>query len=413
MNQKHRPVDATPELMMMVNEFLTEKGLKKDFGSYFVAPIYKERESVTVTKRRFRMWAQTRLDPRNGILMTPLEDAFDHHCYLADKEMIKEFAKQLAYKGPNTSIDVWLQGVVGLGTEVNPLHKVVIRHFIWQVKRKMLGLDVSYHLMPLIYGPQGSGKTRAIEQLLAPITKLVLRGKTVDFMDDTRELNALEENYVCFFDEMSRADQANTEELKGKISAKTIKTRVFYSQTYVDVEQNCTFIGAANKSLLDLIYDTTGMRRFWQIDGAQTKNHEERERNWMLIGGVNAFDMWSSVDEMQDIPEILRYWKEISSKQEGFRTTSSVEDWLETADLQPSVEGANDSHPTLLSLLYEAYKHFCLDAKVEAMQLKRFSRTLRNEHGFNFSKTNKGATVLLSKPFGRTTVLNLNEKRFA
>lgn len=408
MKHRHQPIDATPELLMMVEEFLNEKGLKKDFGSYFVAPITKERESFTVTKRRFRLWCQLRLDPRNGILMKPLEDAFDEYCYLAQKDMIKEFAKNIAYVGPNTSIDVWLQGVVGFNAEVNPLHKVIIRHFIWQVKRKMLGLDVDYHLMPVIFGPQGAGKTRAIERFLEPITKLVLRGKAVNFMDDVRELNVLEENYVCFFDEMSRADQVNTENLKGKMSARTVKCRVFNTLTYVDVEQNCTFIGAANKSLIDLIYDTTGMRRFWQIDGAQTKIQEERERNWALIGGVNALDMWRSVDEAQDIPEIVKYWSEISGVQEGFRATSSIEDFLDTTDIKPAEEGVN---PIPLAKLYNQYKDYCIEAKLDAVQLKRFARTLRNEHGFKSGRSNVGVTVFISKVLTNSGVLEITKKR--
>lgn len=411
MAQRHKPVDATPELLMMVEEFLNEKGLKKDFGSYFVAPITKEREPFTVTKRRFRMWVQTRLDPRNGILLKPLEDAFDQYCYLAHQDMIKEFARNIAYDdsyGNNSSIDVWLQGIVGLGNEVNPLHKVIMRHFIWQVKRKMLGLEVKYHLMPLIFGPQGSGKTLAIERFLAPITKLVLRGKTVDFMDDPRELNVLEENYVCFFDEMSRAEQADADELKSKISATTIKSRVFHTQTYIDIQQNCTFIGAANRGFIDLIYDTTGMRRFWQIDGATTSNFEERQKNWAITGGVNAVDMWRSVDERQDVPEIAKHWKEISGAQEGLRTTSSVEDWLESTELQPG-----DQHVIQISKAYEMYRQMCVDSKIEAMQLKRFTRALRNEHHFTFGRNTHGTTMLTNKSLGKLNqaVLDIKSKR--
>jgi hypothetical protein len=76
----------------------------------------------------------------------------------------------------------------------------VFNKFIWQVKRKIEGLPVTDHLMPVVLGVQGNGKSTLIRQMLAPIAELVARA---DFSEITDNRNIrLWRNFVIFMDEM-------------------------------------------------------------------------------------------------------------------------------------------------------------------------------------------------------------------
>ena len=50
------------------------------------------------------------------------------------------------------------------------LAAAVLKHFIWQVKQKLLRRPVKHHLMPVVFSPeQGSGKTTFVQKFLGPL----------------------------------------------------------------------------------------------------------------------------------------------------------------------------------------------------------------------------------------------------
>ena len=85
---------------------------------------------------------------------------------------------------------------------------------------------------------------------------------------------------------------------------------------------SASLIGASNKTLDELIKDTTGMRRFIQLNWADLN-----EAGWAIINGIDYLGLWKSVDETADDP--LKPFKDYTrARQEEFRQKTLVEQWM-------------------------------------------------------------------------------------
>ena len=222
---------------------------------------------------------------------------------------------------------------------------MVFRHFIWQVKRKIFGKKVYDHLMPIIYGSQGIGKSEAIKRFLSPLDGLWIEGKFTDLIDD-RNSKFFESNYIMFFDEMKGATKADIEEIKERITADFIKFRLLYSHNMMRVENNCTFIGTSNKPVSLLIRDESGMRRFYEIEILGNCD-------WDEINKIDYLAIWKDVDESLDKPFISACRKEIKEQQEANRDKNSVEQWIEEKNL------AVGNLKSEVNTVYADYCHYC------------------------------------------------------
>lgn len=205
----------------------------------------------------------------------------------------------------------------------------VLKKFIWQVKRRLTGLPVTYHTMPILYSSQGSGKSEFIRKIIGVVGSLY---SDADFgrISDNREAN-LFRSYILFLDEMHKADKADMNAVKNVITRPTFSYRPMGTNTSVTVDQNSTFIGASNKLLEQLINDPTGIRRFFQLDYISMASPE-------LFAFVNSLDytaMWCSVDhEAADPTEPFR--DQMAAIQSTQTTRTSVGEF---ADALVSNEG--------------------------------------------------------------------------
>lgn len=172
----------------------------------------------------------------------------------------------------------------------------VLKKFIWQVKRKMLGVAVTHHLMPVFYGSQGCGKTIFVSKMLEVLGSL---WEITDFsrLTDNREAT-LFDNYALFLDEMHKADRAEMDGVKGVITKAQHSYRPMGTNSTAKAPMNSTFIGCSNRLLQQLINDPTGNRRFFQIDF----NSQSAEPEWAFVNSLDFAAMWGSVDHLAEDP---------------------------------------------------------------------------------------------------------------
>lgn len=216
------------------------------------------------------------------------------------------------------TINRFLNAVVG---DSKPLDVAVLRQFIWQIKRKLLGLKVGQHLMVILVGKHRGGKTEAIKKFLEPIFQLYMAANDMTVINDERGIKTLNDNYCIFFDEMAKASKVDTDRLKGIISGEYISYRIMRTNQYVSLKNNCTFIGATNNRVRDLIYDPTSARRFYELNTLDVLNHAE-------INSIPYLEIWQSVDPLAEMP-ILPYLKDLDMAQESeIRNMCLVEEWL-------------------------------------------------------------------------------------
>lgn len=193
-----------------------------------------------------------------------------------------------------------------------------LKKFMWQVKRKMIGKQITNHTMVIIVGKQGTGKTTFVEQLLDPVRE-VANNTNMEEIVDNRNVDLFDYN-VLFMDEMSRADRADIESVKNMVTAPKISRRVLHTSKTLSKKQNSVFIGCSNKNLDQIISDETGIRRFVPLS---FKNNPD----WTVLNDVDFELLWKSVNELSNDPSD-DYMNEIKDIQAEYRTKTTCEDWV-------------------------------------------------------------------------------------
>lgn len=230
-------------------------------------------------------------------------------------------------------IDIWLMAVTG---QVDPLDKYALQHFFWQVKRKMYNKEVIYHLLPILFGEQGGGKSKAIEKLIMPLKQLTLTFNPPEIIDE-RNYQALSENYINVFDEMSGIEtRTDIENFKKNISLPMLSYRPLHTNTNKLVKQNCTFIGSSNKTISQIINDPTGMRRMWQI---KCLPQTELQKNWDAINSIDAVKIWKSIDENLDKGYGEDQRAALAAAQKETMNKGEIATFIEEKDIMPGEDG--------------------------------------------------------------------------
>lgn len=230
-----------------------------------------------------------------------------------------------------------------------PFVVAVLKKFMHQVKRKLRSLPVYDHLMPVILGTQGKGKSTFVRAMLGPIKELVL-GVDFKMIEDDRNID-IWASYVLFIDEMGYASKANIDTIKNAITAETLTRKPLYTNAKVEVWQNATFIGCSNKTLEQLIKDPTGIRRFVAL---QYRN----DPDWEFLNTLDWTLLWRSVDHEGPCP-MAPFKKALAQAQEESREMGRVEHWLTDFDPAQSPSFSPDDRGRLKAkLLYEFFREF-------------------------------------------------------
>ena len=210
--------------------------------------------------------------------------------------------------------------------------KTVLKHFIWQVKRKLFDNPVKYHMMPVFFGPQEAGKSTVVRDHFCRPVKDFFAATDFATITDNRS-HDIWDNYVLFFDEMGRSAVSHLEDIKRKITEDTFNARVLGKNTDTLVVNRATFIGTTNKDISRLIFDDTGMRRFYQVDCRTVID-------WLVTDGINYRRLWQSVNENEETPLLKdpERLKRIKRVQSSKRQITMMERWLRERSHQPFVE---------------------------------------------------------------------------
>ncbi|MES2614762.1 MAG: VapE domain-containing protein [Bdellovibrionota bacterium] len=300
----------------------------------------------------------------SNITIPVLKNALDLKITQIIKDKKKNLINSMKYKfDEHDTLKKYVVAVIG---EYDDTVYKVLQHFIWQVKRKMFGLKVTDHLMPILYGStQRQGKSEAVKKLLSPIDGLWINGKFADLADE-RHAKFFEQNFVMLFDEMRGAKKADVEATKERITAEYISFRVLFTHHFSMILNNCTLIGTSNSPLTLLIRDISGMRRFYEIEVKQ-------RCDWNALNSIDYKAIWNGVDEQQNTPYIESCRDKLEQQQENNRDQCSVEQWISEHELTKGRE------KNLLNDVYSHYCHFCRNSglftdtkRLFGLKLKKF-----------------------------------------
>jgi len=264
----------------------------------------------------------------------------------------------------------------------------VMKAQIWQIKRKLAD-DPAYpvhdHVMGILAGPQGAGKSALSMRLFEPISDLVA---PTNFTEITDERNFDLWNYpVLFLDEMEAADRSDVEAIKNAITRSIKSGRPLYTNTTATIRVRSTFWGCTNGTLGDKIVDTTGLRRFAPITVKHAPNAANMAAglpvvDWAVINSMNYLALWQSVDHraahpLKSDPAIAEEWAAIC---EAERNQDSVEVWLRQVERDGVEIVLGKAHLTseLYSHAERGYAAWCRRHGYAPVAAQRFGKRMAN-----------------------------------
>lgn len=238
----------------------------------------------------------------------------------------------------------------------------VFKHFLWQVKRKALELPVEHHIMPVIIGLPGAGKSMAMEKLVNPLRDLV-HYSDLKACEDDRKGALFHDSLVIVMDEMSKCAQTDISALKRMVTSHKVTYRILGTNKFKTGTNKATLIGTSNSPIKALIKDITGNRRFYPLNALP-----KGEVDWATINSIDYLNMWRAVDANNPCP-ILPHLAAIHETQEKGRHRHDIERWLNEMGAYPCKESLIKSSDLFrewgswkdLNKTYEISKSFLTD----------------------------------------------------
>ena len=261
-----------------------------------------------------------------GIPKTLLEAAFEEFIIMIPKKLRALLAPTIVCTGETLEpLKIWVKAVTGK-TEADDVH--IMAHWLWLVKRNALGLPVVHHIMPIVTSPrQGGGKSTAVRYLYGPLEKLALEQKVPQVVDD-RSYTMYSNYLIVFLDEMAGADKVEIADFKRNVTSSTLTYRPMRTNTQVKIDNICSFIGSSNNQLFDIIKDTTGVRRFFQIEALDLLDQD-------TINTIEYMKIWQGIDEnrprgyFEDVKDI------VAQKQDSMSMKDEVQLFVEEYHVLP------------------------------------------------------------------------------
>lgn len=203
-------------------------------------------------------------------------------------------------------------------------------HLIWQVHRKLLGLEVSNHLMPVVWSTeQGTGKSTFVRRFCSPLKELFSPPVAMRDFLDTRFSSSL--SYaVVFIDELHLLSRVEVDALKLTASSEELLRRQLGTSKQQRIRQRSTAFGTANGPAEQYLPDPSGHRRFLSIEMADLRNSPA------VWDEINRFDyarLWRMVSPADPGP-IVPYLTELRAYQAANAPRSPLLAWLLDLDLK-------------------------------------------------------------------------------
>ncbi len=248
------------------------------------------------------------------------------------------------------------------------IFRTLIRHWMWQVKHKLLDLPTVWSIWINLFGGAAIGKTGFCEALSEPFGDFALSTSISKLLDEERQMQKLTGAYIINLDELSinnregmYSERENTlgrdqqATLKALLTQTKMTTRVMGGQSQTTRRLTFSCISSANEHLYDIIYDEKTMRRYYEFDCMV-----EKVTDFSVMDEIKThiLDIWRSVDESLDDgywnPK-CSVWDETRAEQDKYYPTNTTTGlWINDMHVVACTKADSETES-----LYDEYKSYC------------------------------------------------------
>ena len=269
------------------------------------------------------------------------------------------------------------------------IFKLMMKQWMWCVKRKVWNRPVRHHIWINFFGTTGFGKSEFVKRFTKSFEDFRCEGGLEIFADQGREYKKFCNNFILFFDELSQNNQTaladaklttNTlNAIKASVTGEVMDVRILGGQEQNKVKIRYTPISAANYHLYDIIYDETSMRRFFEFNVGRTQMPTESDfahLNSILANSELAFKGIDENNEDGYFKPESDLGKEIRCIQKKYLPTkTTVNVWIKKCCVK--------SGKTSSDLLYNDYKNWCKEYGYNPRNLEGYNEILASRFGRN------------------------------
>jgi hypothetical protein len=277
-----------------------------------------------------------------GRVLAYLEDLPREYNSKAESTVRKNVLYNEAYKDyPLSYIGQYLQAMQAEG-DIR-LNAVVVLHWMWQVKRFLFGYKVIDPIFLNLFGAgQGIGKSYFVNILKRAFNGFH-RGANLSEVLDDRTYSSWARMYIMHFEELAKGKLENNQigdvvaALKRVLTDTHVTYRELGSHQHPVLLRTASAIASANHSIIKVLPDDTGMRRFFEIAFKATKvdkpfevlqGWESSEHSEHILTGL-----WAGIDEKADSPlDLYGMRQAMYDVQAEYKGESCIEQYLHYAE---------------------------------------------------------------------------------
>lgn len=261
-----------------------------------------------------------------------------------------------------------------------------MRHFLWQVKRKLRGLPVSWPIWLNYYGGAGIGKTSMINSIGAPLKDFAILTSIAELLDEERQVMKLCSTYYINIDEISvetknpytddgTLTKGQNAALKKLLTQEKSRTRNMGGQSQSTRRYTFSVISSANEHLYDIIYDEKTMRRYFEVECRRITLEDYGKLDELK---THIMALWKSVDENRELGYLYPgcdVWDEVKDAQSKYYpTNTNTRYWIE----DERVVCCDESERESLRDMYDSYKSYCKEHGNVPKQYRKWSTDVRH-----------------------------------
>ncbi len=297
---------------------IIEGDLVENLGPALSDPIVRAvREAIVV---RFSF------DPGKDIV----QEALERLCESNRFDPVCDYLDGLSWDG-KPRLDRWL--IDYMGAEDTPLNRAFGRKTLVAAVRRARQPGCKFDFMLVLEGPQGAGKSRAV-QILA-VSEDNYSDQPIKWDDPKQQQEAVSNKWICEVGELVGLRKADVEHVKNFLSRTKDRARPAYGRYVEERPRRCIFIGTVNGGKkAGYLTDQSGGRRFWPVEvGTIDLEALQRDRDqlWAEAAAVEKTGEGLSID-----PELY----EAAAVQQELRRASDP--WM---DILSGVVGARFEMP--------------------------------------------------------------------